>query len=55
MNIICMRAKCSLTVNHTPDLKTKLLGKEQTGTVSFIKPWLSCNHRVGYGYKFSKN
>ena len=34
MNIICMRAKCSLTVNHTPDLKTKLLGKEQMG--SFI-------------------
>ena len=55
MNIIYMRAKCSLTVNHTPDLKTKLLGKEQTGAVSFIKPQLSCNHRVGYGYKFSKN
>ena len=55
MNIICMRAKCSLTVNHTPDLKTKLLGKEQTGAVSFIKLRLSCNHRVGYGYKFSKN
>lgn len=58
MNIICIRVRNSLTIDHISDLMTiNLLEKELAGrdATAFVKSWSNCNHRLAIDREFSKS